>query len=218
MRLKHVYLCLHLEEYPSDLATPFGFRTRYLCNFLERRLAELNFDAKGFSKICVQGRHHPQEASPIVSVNAVVPTVSFDQDRYESLGPDERHEFFIGMLVEGLEKCSRSHDIPLGDLEGAVGEFRRGGYRNEWTHQKKLLRPVGLLASLQCRLDSERFVLTLKLERRGATVFQQAILETKPDELIFAYQFKDVVLRNGKVIVKDRCGDPTFAVEVPDRE
>ena len=56
MFLRHVYLYLHLDEYPASLATPFGFRTRYVCNFLERRLREMKFRAEGFSKICVQGR------------------------------------------------------------------------------------------------------------------------------------------------------------------
>lgn len=118
------------------------------------------------------------------------------------------------MLVDGLERCARSHKIPLVELLGAVDEFRRGGYRNEWTHQRKILRPVGLHASLQCRLDSERFVLTLRLENKGATVFEQDILETKPDELIFAHRFKEVVLEECDIVVKDKFGKPTFAVSV----
>ena len=214
MQLRHVYLYLHLDEYPAVVATPFGFKTRYLCNFVQRRLRELNFDAHGFSKICVQGRHEPEESCPILSENAAIPSVSFDQPRYESLDRGAHHEFFVAMLLEGLQKCSRHHQIPLSELKAAIEEFRQRGYRNEWTHQKKLLRSVGLQASLLCSLDMEKFVLTLRLERKGATVFEEPILETKPDEIIFAHQFKEVVLEGGAIVVKGKFGKPTFSLEV----
>lgn len=214
MRLKYVFLSLFLEEYPRALASSFDFQNRYLCNFLERRLHELKFDAQGFNKICVQGRHRPEESCPIISENAAVPSVAFDEERYKSLGASAHHEFFIGMLLDGLEKCARYHKIPLSEMKAAIEQFRQGGYRNEWTHQKKLLRAAGLQASLLCSLDTEKFALTLKLEREGVTVFEKKILETLPDELIFAYQFKEVALEGETIVVKDKSGKPTFAVDV----
>jgi len=213
MLLRQVDLYLHLDEYPPALATPFGFRTRYLCNFVERRLQALKFQAQGFNKICVQGRHQPLESCPIVPENAVLPTVFFDASRYESLGAGEHHEFLIGMLVEGLERCARHHRIPLAELVAAVDEFRRGGYRNEWVHQSKLLRPLGLRASLSCRLDAEKFELILKLDRKGTTVFERQILETKPDEIIFAHRFKEVVVEGEVIVVKDKFGKQAFSLE-----
>ncbi len=214
MRLQNIYVYLHLEEYPPELATPFGFKTRYLCNFLRRRLQELKFDAHGFNKICIEGRHRPEESCPILSEKAAVPSVAFDQRRYESLGPSDHHEFFIGMLLEGLEKCARHHKIPLSEMKAAIVLFREGGYRNEWTHQKKLLRGVGLQASLLCSLDIEKFVLTLRLERQGTTVFEQPLLKTLPDEIIFAYQFKEVVLEGETIVVKNKFGEPIFTMGV----
>lgn len=214
MLLKHVYLFLHLDEYPAELATPFGFRTRYVCNFLERRLGELKYQARGFSKICVQGRHARLDVCPIVSENAALPTVAFDQSRYVALHAGEAHEFFISMLAEGLERCSKYHCIPFVELKSAIDAFRKGGYRNEWTHQKKVLRPVGLHASLLCSLDQERFRLSLKLERKGVPVFDQQILETKPDEIIFAHRFKEVALDGDDVVVKDKFGKTLFSIHV----
>lgn len=215
MLLRHVYLYLHLDEYPSALATPFGFRTRYVCNVLERRLRDMKYQADGFSKVCIQGRHQPLETCPIVSEHAALPTVAFDQAKYESLRPGEEHEFFIAMIVEGLERCAQQHQIPIAELTAALEEFRRGGYRNEWTHQKKLLRQVGLQASLLCSLDPERFRLILKLEKKGATVFEQQILETKPDELIFAHRFKEVLVDGDSILVNDKFGKQLFSMPTP---
>lgn len=214
MLLKHIYLYLNLDEYPDELATPFGFRTRYICNFLEQRLKSEKFHADGFSKICVQGTSSPQETCPIVSDNAAVPSVRFDQALYEALGQDGHHELFIAMLREGLEKCSRHHNIPLSPFEDSLKEFRRGSYKNEWTHQSKLLRPVGLRASLLCSLDPDRFQLTLRLDHKGEAVFNEPILETMPDEIIFAHRFKRVVLDGDDVVVEDKFGAPTFSLRL----
>jgi hypothetical protein len=213
--LKHIYLYLNLDEYPDELATPFGFETRYVCNFLERRLRALKFHAEGFSKICVQGCRVPGESCPIVPDKAALPTVRFDQQGYLSLRQTQRHEFFLAMLSEGLDKCARHHHIPIEELRRAIEDFRAGDCRNEWVHQTKLLRPTGLRATLMCSLDTKEFVLTLRLERSGTVVFEEPILETKPDELIFAHRFKEVVLDGDSVIVKDRFGAPAFSVAVP---
>lgn len=212
MLLKHIYLYLKLDEYPDELATPFGFHTRYVCNFLERRLRELKFRAEGFSKICVQGCHVPDESCPIVPDNAALASVAFDEQRYRALTEDEYHEFFIAMLREGFENCARQHSIPLEELLDTIDDFRRGGFKNEWVQKTKLLRAAGLRASLMCRLAMDRFVLTLRLERRGDIVFEEPVLETKPDELIFDYRVKDVALEGDTVVVKDKFGRPTFSL------
>jgi len=213
--LKHIYLYLNLDEYPAELATPFGFQTRYVCNFLERHLRALKFHAEGFSKICVQGCRVPGESCPIVPDNSALAPVRFDQRSYNSLRQTQRHEFFLAMLSEGLEKCARYHDIPIEDLRRAIEDFRAGDYKNEWVHQTKLLRPTGLRATLMCSLDMNKFVLTLRLERSGNVVFEEPILETEPDELIFAHRFKEVVLDGDSVVVRDRFGGAAFSIAVP---
>ncbi|MCC7509157.1 MAG: hypothetical protein IT464_07255 [Planctomycetes bacterium] len=152
----------------------------------------------------MQGRRSGDEPVRIsIEHNAISP-VHFDQARYDSLKPGEHHEFFISMLVEGLHKAAKSHEIPLKEILGFIEDFRRGGYKNEWVHQTKLLRGTGLRASLLCSMDSERFQLTLKLERKGATVFERVILTEMPDETCFAHQFKDVVLKGRKILVRPK--------------
>jgi hypothetical protein len=211
--LKHLYLYLNEDDFPDDVQVPFGFKTRYLCNYLERELRRLRYMTEGFSKICVRGCIDAISNCPIVPENAAMASVVFDRREYESLAPEEHHEFFIRMLVGGLEKCARFHRIPLAEMCACLDEFRRGGYRNDWVHETKTLRQVGLRASLLCRLDVDAFVLTLRLERNGTTVLEDAILKTKPDELVFSHRFKDVVLKGSAVVVRDKFGRPTFSVD-----
>jgi hypothetical protein len=214
MLLKHIYLYLNLDEFPDELATPFGFQTRYVCNFLERRLAELRFHADGFSKICVQGKRALDESCPILSEKAAVPGVVIDQAHYAELSPDGYHEFFLGMLTDGLHKCARHHAIPLGSLLETMEKFRRGDYRNQWTHVTKTLRPSGLRATLLCSLDSQRFSLVLHLSRKGQVVYDRQILVTKPDEIIFAHRFKQLIQGGDTLSVLDKFGRSTFSLDL----
>ncbi|MCX5747479.1 MAG: hypothetical protein NT062_33865 [Proteobacteria bacterium] len=154
------------------------------------------------------------EARISVERNLIAPA-GFSSARYAALHPGEEHEFFIAMIVDGLERCAHQHEIPIIELRTALEAFRRGGYRNEWTHQRKRLRQVGLQASLLCSLDPERFRLILKLEKKDVLVFEQQILETKPDELIFAHLFKEVVVDGDAVVVNDKFGQQLFSMPVP---
>jgi hypothetical protein len=214
MLLRTVRLYLHSDEFAQAARSEFLFSSCYVSNFLSRRVRDLGFRSDGFKGVLIQGRCEADGPVRISSEGNVIVPVHFDQPRYESLGTGGKHEFFIGMVVEGLEKCARHHRIPFVDLMAAIDEFRRGGYRNEWTYQKKLLRPFGIQASLLCRLDAQKFALTLKLERKGTTLFEQEILETKPDEVVFAHRFKEVVAEEDRVVVKDKFGKPIFSTRV----
>lgn len=214
MLLRDISLALNFDTYERNYDNDFQFRSRYLCNFVRRRIVPLRFRAEGFGSIVVEGCREPEEGCPIKGESVAVAPVRFDQRRYDSLEPSQCHEFFIGLLLEGLEKCARFHRIPLSEMKSAIDDFRAGGYRNEWTHRKKLLRPAGLRASLNCSLDMEKFVLRLKLERKGEVVYDASVLETKPDELIFAHRFKDVVLDGQRVVVRDKFDRPTFLLDL----
>jgi len=99
-------------------------------------------------------------------------------------------------------------------MKSAVEDFRHANYRNEWTHKKKFLRDAGLTAYLMCRLDPERFILTLRLDRKNAIIFNNAILETKPDELIFAHRFKDITIEGEDVIVRNKFDKTIYSLNL----
>ena len=213
MILRYIGLGLDTVEY-DDICSDFLFRCRYLGNFLGRRVKPLNFKADGFGAIIVEGTARPPGPCRLCEVNALSAPVRFDLKRYEALGPNEHHEFFIGMLSEGLEKCAPDFKIPIAELREGIEEFRRGGYKNEWTHQSKLMRPLGIRASLLCKMDSERFVLTLVLERKGEQVFKESILESKPDETCFRHRFKEVISEGDDIVVQTKWGDDVFRLDV----
>jgi len=192
-----------------------------LNSYLHRNVKPLKFRSGQFDSILVQGSIEPDQPAWIDVEHNLITPVHFAQARYDSLKPCEHHEFFISMLVEGLHKAAKSYEIPLKEILGFIEDFRKGGYRNEWVHQTKLLRGTGLRATLLCSMDSERFQLTLKLERKGSTVFEKVILTEMPDETCFAHQFKDVVLKGRKILVRPKHWEvpgtpPLFVLDLKD--
>ncbi len=197
-----------------DYGSRFGFRARYIGNYLGRPLRGANFNTDGYNKLVIEGKRAPADKCGIEPEKALVAQIHFDQPRYDSLGPDEHHEFFLGMYIEGIEKANRDFPIPYDVLMQGIEDFRKGGYKNEWVHQRKLLRPFGLHASLLFDMDSKRFRARLRLERKGTLVLEKTILEDHPDELCFAYKVKEIVADGNNVIVKGMYDMVTFSLDV----
>jgi hypothetical protein len=209
MRLTDVRLFLSNDEFPRELRSEFLFRSCYVSHYVTRRVRELRLP-RDYKGLLVRGCLLGGEPRISVEGNLIVP-VEFSSARYMSLRPGEEHKFFVEMLADGLARTAEGYRVPVVEMKAILDDFREGGYRNEWTHQKKNLRAIGVQSSLLCSLDPEHFWLVLRLEKKGVVVFEQQILETKPDEVIFAHRFKDVVLDNDAIIVVDKFGKPLFS-------
>jgi hypothetical protein len=213
--LKHFYLYLNLDEYPDELTTPFGFQTRYICNFIERHLRPVKFDADGFSKICIQGRKKATGKSRIEGENALVVETEFDQERYQALTTEEDYsEFFLSMIEAGIKKGAAPHILPVKTLMAALDSFRLSGYRNCWVHKTKRICDRRLVAALECELDMSSFSLNVVVRRGQEVVFRERILETKPDELIFQHQFKDIVKIEDDLVVTNKFGKEVWRMSL----
>jgi hypothetical protein len=214
MMLDDIPLSLKTDEYPRVYRSDFLFRTRYLSSFLRRHLRESRAIGEGFRQMSIEGTSIPKEECWISS-KSLVAEVFFDQNTYDRLAANDLHEFLISMLLGGVEKCAIQHDVPATELAEWVDEFRALRYRNEWVHMRKAMRKPKLVALLLCSLDTEKFVLTLRLETPGGkTLFEEKILETKPDELLFKHKFKDVILDGGLIVVRNRQGSNVFQIAI----
>lgn len=209
MLLKDVRIYLNSDEFPQVMRSDFLFRSCYISNYLTRSVRQLRL-SREYKGVLVQGCSNPPASRISAERNLIVP-VNFSSGDYAGLQPGEEHEFFIAMVAEGLRSCAPEFDLPLNALMGALEEFRRGDYRNEWTYQKKPIRALRAHASLLCSLDSQRFRLVLKLENKNGIVFEEEILTTKPDELLFAHRFKELAIDGNAIVVNDKFGKQLYS-------
>lgn len=208
MKLRQIYLYPDLVHYPKEITGKFRDQSRSLCNYLERQIRPLSFEAEGFMKLCVIGMPNPAAGSSVNSSGALLIEVAFDPGEYLSVPRDSLNEYFIGMLTAGFGKAREL--IPETKLLESIESFRAKGYLNEWTAKKKTFKSLGLKASLRCALTIDAFALSLVIERGSEIVFDKQILSTEPDEIVFESKFKDIVERDGELTVIDKFDDPIF--------
>lgn len=204
MLLRDLSLFLDTLAFDRVLGGDFGFRVYHVLNYVNRQIRPIRFKSSAFSGIAVRGclPEHSMECK-VEGENVLVADVSFDKGDYAELASErEFQEFVIDMLLRGVELARKNYDVPYQEIEEAVDGFRRSGYKNEWVHKKRLFRGLnGLRGSLTCKLDSQKFTLTLQLERGGNLLYESEILETRPDPVFFHHMFKDLVVEGNKLVV-----------------
>ncbi|MFK8003682.1 MAG: hypothetical protein AB8H86_29230 [Polyangiales bacterium] len=139
--------------------------------------------------------------------------IHFDRASYELLSVGERHAFRAKMAIDGVNKCRDAFDVPADQILAFVQEFVDGGYVNRWVHRRRRLRP-GLWATLTCEIDPERFCLRLELSNKSGAFFEEEVLETLPDALIYKHRFAGVSLDGNKVEVVDKFGEPIYETTI----
>ncbi len=216
MILKFLYVYLNPEEFRDDLGVQFGFRTRYLCNYIERNLKLIKFKSDGFGKICIMGTLKSKFECSIVPENALRVSVPFNTSEYLNLPPDDWHEFYIKLLTDGLNQIDLKYSIPKSEIFDSISSFRIGSNVNEWVFVSKKTKDRKITALLVCSLDQYKFILRLILKRDQLVIFEKQILETKPDEIIFAYRFKNMFINNDELVVADKFGDSLYRMNIKD--
>lgn len=204
---------------PDDLnssrtfKSDFGFKNRFIGNFLTRKLKELKFSSVGFSRIALIASEEPLKENEI-SESFLKITVPFNQVKYHSLSKEELADFLIGMYKEGITKASQTHEIPAEFLLTQLKEFKANNYLNEWEFKSKSFKDIGLKATLICKMTMDYFSLTLVLKKKAEILFSQEILNTLPDEIIYHWQFKEIVLERNEIKVLDEFKKPIYSLDL----
>ncbi|MDP6421409.1 MAG: hypothetical protein QF672_08790 [SAR202 cluster bacterium] len=171
-----------------------------------------------FNSIVIWGDAAPDAISELVDVKSLrVPFVP-DLDRYRTAEGEAKQEYFIAILKDGLHRAHEFHPLPLSRMLPLVDDFKAGRYRNNWTHQSKLLRGFGVRATLDCELTMEAFRLTLTVSQQDQLLWSEVILSTLPDETCFHYRFKDIVVSDSDLVVSTRRWPEPELFRAPLRE
>lgn len=204
MLFREVSLYLDTVAFDRTFGSDFDFRAYHVGDFITRRIRNFRIKSPDFSGLVVRGclPEHSMECK-IEGENVLVAEVPFEKCKYDELASErEFQELVIDMILRGVDFARKRYDLPYQEIKEAVEEFRGSGYKNEWIHKKRLFRGMnGLRGWLKCKMDSQNFTLTLRLERKGTLLYESEILETKPDALFFHHMFNDLVVDGNKLIV-----------------
>ncbi|KRD10901.1 hypothetical protein ASE21_04045 [Flavobacterium sp. Root901] len=216
MLLKNIFLYPDLVEFqnrPEDLSL-IRYQTRYIGNYLSRNLAKLKFNAGGFNRVCVVGQSNPEKVYRNSS-SAVSVGIHFDIDECLKTGKQYLGDYYSKLYKLGLEECNKVYKLPLSELFFWLDELKNLNYKNEWTFKERTFKKNGLKCKLHCSIDLDKFELRLIVSDKGNEIFNQIILTTPPDEIIFYYKFKDIELINNNIVVINRFHGDNILFQLP---
>ncbi len=211
-------LYLEIGDY-VDVSTDYRYqflkRSRVLCNYIEREvLREIKFPCDGFNRLVVSLCDKPSKGVFINSCQVACVEVQFNKQEYDSKRGGELIEYYIAKLKKGLRKCSRSQSIPLDEMLEGVDRFITGGGKNEWLFKSRTFRDHSLKASLFGALSMEHFTLRLQVLRQKEIVLDEIVLETVPNEVVYAPKFKDLETDEGSLVITSRRGKPLWKKKI----
>lgn len=215
MILKGIYLYLNTNDFNRETLSDFSFKTRFICNYIERELKKIKFKSKEFNKICISLSKEPTELARIVSDKALYVELFFDEEEYVRSKQENRLcEYFSKKIIDGASKCLTNFEIPIDVIIKSIEEFRSIGCINEWSFKKRKFKEIEINAELVCKLDSNKFYLRLKLYKKGECILNKTVIETEPDEIIFKNELKDVALIGNELTVINYFDEPIYKVRI----
>ena len=178
---------------------------------------------QGTTRIILQPREiAPDPDGPRVMGKNLVAPVDLDWARYEAVENDHHGvgAFHTDLFRRGLDGMDKV--VPgIGEIaERALAEFEAAGYRYLWAPCKPKRGPDKCVASLEGSVDPFAFRLWLRVERRGETLFDAAILEDHTDPLHWHHKFKGLEWDGPEVHVTPRSpanGPPLFVFDTRSR-
>lgn len=216
MNLDDLSLGIEGKKPRIAFASEFAYRHRFISNYLTREIRKVRFETDGtFNMISVRFSRNPNGSPLIVPFNALEADIYFDPDEYRLLTPTKEIEYCLDAFEAGFERAAGFKKIPLATLLSLIDGFRRDDYKNEWTHKTKRSKSLGIKVILNCFLTSTEFRLEMSVAGilPDENLCSGLLLRTKPDEIFFEKEFKDILITEEKIIVTDFLDRPRFVVD-----
>lgn len=192
--------------YPAEERRAFIFKSRCMCNYLERALVQKQFETTR-SRINIHSsreagavRVHPLKSEPFLEVS-----VNYDLPRLSELDDASLCGHFARIINLGLGAAEQFMPVPRRYCVSALRRFMERGCKNEWIQAEKHWDKLSLRCQVSARLSIEAFSLWQHVYRGGELVAGIHVAETKPREMLFVnYLGKLSLDRSGNIVYRCR--------------
>src|SRR6266446_1777637 len=157
--LRHIELFLDATYGPHEQKS-FIFKSRCICNYLERSLAVLRFTSR-WSRLnihCSKNeeavRIHPMKHHPFVEV-----CIHFDLPPIDSLSAESLQLQYAQIILLGLMAVETFMPVPFDHCVRVLKEFEKGGFVNRWIHADQYWERWQCRCVVAAELTMDRFSL-----------------------------------------------------------
>lgn len=197
---------LFLEEsYPPEERRGFIFKSRSICNYLERHLGEKAFHTS-LGRINIHCTKDPLgvRVTPLKGVPFLEVNIVYDLPSISSLDGHALHQHFTKIIDLGLQSAEQFMAIPHAYCMEVLKKFMQQGCKNEWTQATKNWGNCSLRCNVIAELTTSEFTLTQYIYRDSSMIAVKQIVATKSREMLFIEYLGSLSLDRQKNIVYKR--------------
>ncbi|HFP5559038.1 TPA: hypothetical protein ACHIW3_002628 [Escherichia coli] len=213
MILKDIYLYPDLTEFDDNITNKFRLESRSLCNFIGKKIKERHIVTKNYKRICVVGRQK-EKSLYVNSSNVLVVNTLIDIAKYLSLEDSSisKNEYFINIIEQAIDEHIDDFLDISAIIKSSIFSFRELVYVNSWVLKDNKIKSLDIEYSLKCYLSIDSFSLYLTLTHKDVEFYREKIMSTIPDEVMFSNQIKNVIDKNGDILIMNNKGMEIYSM------
>jgi hypothetical protein len=204
--LYHIELFLDGGSYSKEDRRCFIFKSRSICNYLERALKAKQFETT-FSRInitCIKNASkaivQQEKEDGILDV-----CIAYEMPSPMGLDVSSINAHITHILDSGLQAASTYIKVPHSFCMEVLQRFKDNGFVNEWLQASKKWPRENLESFVRAELTVEKFTLYQQIFRNNRLLGEKQIGVTKPREMLFEQLLGTLSIdRSGDIVYKKK--------------
>ncbi len=218
MLLRYISLNLDRKIFGNDYGYDFLLHTRFISNYFSKAIRKHKYQTDGsFNMISIDGS---SEVIPpqIVPMSALKVNLEFKKEKYAQIRGTTNCDYYLELLEKGFKQANKFKPIPLNVLLDIISEFKENDCKNKWLHKRKRFNDYDLEIILNCEFTTNYFKLIVTINQLSTKkeLVKGAVITTEPDEVLFDKMFKDILIKDKKIIITDGSDTHRILINLPD--
>lgn len=188
--------------YSKEERKAFIFKSRSICNYLERALREREFETL-LSRVNIHCSKNAGERSvrPLTGAPFLEVRIKYDLPPLDELDEPSLQRHYAAILGKGLKVAESFMPVPYSFCISTLRRFEEDGFKNEWLQAEKTWGDWR--CDVVATLTTERFELWQHIYRGAESVAKRKIAETKPREMLFLDYLGSLSMdRSGNIVYR----------------
>ncbi len=129
--------------------------------------------------------------------------IRFPLENYEKISVKEINNYFIEVIMKGLNFVRGKIELPFTAFETGIKEFSDNGYRNKWIVGPRKIQKTKVICQVLCEITIANFLATFEVIENNKTIYSEIICCTLPDERNFLGKCKRLIVKDGVAYAYD---------------
>ena len=201
MMLRYLALTMKSKVKGNTFRSHFDYHTHFIGYCLSKEVRKLKFETDGtFNAIYIQlGAESPY--FEIHFTQSLLVGIPFDFDFYDNATQDQKYQYYLDLLHEGLQIAATHKNIPLEALNNIIQKLVDNNFIYSWDFKNLRVPEYNLKIKFTCHLSTDDFILKMVALRNKESepICEGVVIRTKPDDIHFSYISRKIQIKNDRI-------------------